>query len=53
MVTALEEQNAGAVGGPNLAVPEDSFASHCIDHSPGNPTHVLLTDETAEHRPRM
>lgn len=51
MVCALEEQQAGAVGGPNLAVPYDSFASHCIDHAPGNPTHVLLTDDTAEHVP--
>ncbi len=51
IVTALEEHDAAAVGGPNLAVPSDSFASHCIDQVPGNPTHVLLTDETAEHVP--
>lgn len=51
MVTALNEHDARAVGGPNLAVPSDSFASHCIDQVPGNPTHVLLTDETAEHVP--
>jgi GT2 family glycosyltransferase len=51
LVTALEEHDAGAVGGPNLAVPSDSFTSHCIDQVPGNPTHVLLTDETAEHVP--
>jgi GT2 family glycosyltransferase len=39
------------VGGPNLGVPEDGFVSQCVDHAPGNPTHVLLTDREAEHLP--
>ena len=51
IVSVMQEQGAGAAGGPNLAVPNDSFTSHCIDHAPGNPTHVLLADETAEHVP--
>ncbi|HZT22723.1 MAG TPA: glycosyltransferase [Verrucomicrobiae bacterium] len=41
---------AGA-GGPNIAFPEDNFLAHCVDHAPGNPTHVLLTDLEAEHLP--
>lgn len=51
MVTALREQKAAAVGGPNLAFPGDGFTAACIDFAPGNPTHVLLDDERAEHVP--
>jgi GT2 family glycosyltransferase len=51
LVTALEEQDAVAVGGPNLSPPGDSFVAQCIDRSPGNPTHVLIGDELAEHVP--
>jgi O-antigen biosynthesis protein len=39
------------VGGPNLGVLEDRFVAQCVDHAPGNPTHVLLTDREAEHLP--
>lgn len=49
MVTALEEQEAGAVGGPNLSPPEDEFVAQCVTYAPGNPTHVLIDDQTAEH----
>lgn len=38
-----------AVGGPNLSPPEDSFIPSCAAVSPGKPTHVLLSDEVAEH----
>jgi glycosyltransferase involved in cell wall biosynthesis len=51
LVTALREHNASAVGGPNLAPPEDGFTAACVDFAPGNPTHVLLDDERAEHVP--
>ncbi len=39
------------VGGPNIAFPGDGFIAHCVDHAPGNPTQVLLTDREAEHLP--
>ena len=39
------------VGGPNIAFLNDTFVARCVDHSPGNPTHVLLTDRVAEHLP--
>src|SRR3990172_4925700 len=39
------------VGGPNLTPAEDGPIAQCVAHSPGNPTHVLLTDEEAEHIP--
>ncbi len=39
------------VGGPNISCPEDGLVARCVDHAPGNPTHVLLTDREAEHLP--
>jgi GT2 family glycosyltransferase len=51
LVCALEEQQAAAVGGPNIAPKDDGFVADCVDCSPGNPTHVLLDDERAEHIP--
>ena len=43
--------NDAGVGGPNIAFPDDTFVARCVDHAPGNPTHVLLTDRVAEHLP--
>jgi GT2 family glycosyltransferase len=40
-----------AVGGPNIAPPNATTISDCVDNSPGNPVHVLITDEIAEHLP--
>ena len=40
-----------AVGGPNIAPPEDGPIADCIANAPGNPIHVLLTDSEAEHIP--
>jgi glycosyltransferase involved in cell wall biosynthesis len=40
-----------AVGGPNLAPPTDGSIAECVAHSPGGPTHVLLSDREAEHIP--
>ncbi|MGV3773412.1 MAG: glycosyltransferase [Verrucomicrobiales bacterium] len=51
MVSALEEHDAHAVGGPNLSPPQDGFTAQCIDESPGNPTCVLVDNERAEHIP--
>jgi GT2 family glycosyltransferase len=50
-VCALEEKSASAVGGPNIAPAGAGFVSECVDCSPGNPTHVLLDDDSAEHIP--
>ena len=51
MVAALEEHKASAVGGPNLSPPQDNFTAQCVDQSPGNPTCVLVDNESAEHIP--
>jgi O-antigen biosynthesis protein len=41
---------AAAVGGPNLT-PEDGWLAACVAASPGQPTHVLESDQVAEHIP--
>ena len=46
----LSSDYAG-VGGPNIAPPGDGAIAECIANSPGGPSHVLLTDRTAEHIP--
>ena len=53
LVTALEREGAAAVGGPNLSPAGDPFAAQCVDHAPGNPTHVLLGDYAGRTRPRV
>jgi O-antigen biosynthesis protein len=40
-----------AIGGPNVEPPGSGFVASCVAHSPGGPTHVLITDELAEHIP--
>lgn len=50
VATFLNTQHAG-VGGPNLTPSDDGPIADCVANSPGNPTHVLLTDEEAEHIP--
>ena len=51
--TFLNTMHAGmaAVGGPNIAPPTDGPIAECVAHSPGGPTHVLLSDREAEHIP--
>lgn len=51
MAWAFTDKRFVAVGGPNLPPPEDNRTSACVAVSPGAPTHVLLTDEVAEHIP--
>lgn len=49
VVEKLLSSGLSAVGGPNLPPPEDSLVPSCVAVSPGAPTHVLLSDEVAEH----
>ena len=39
------------IDGPNLSPPGDGFVAECVAAAPGNPLHVLLSDELAEHIP--
>jgi GT2 family glycosyltransferase len=41
----------GGVGGPNIPPPGDGPIADCVANSPGNPTHILLCDQEAEHIP--
>jgi GT2 family glycosyltransferase len=51
LVATFLSSGQPAVGGPNLAPPEDSLVATCVAASPGGPLHVLLNDEDAEHIP--
>jgi GT2 family glycosyltransferase len=48
--TFLSTEHAG-VGGPNITHPGDGPIAAYVGKSPGNPTHVLLSDREAEHIP--
>jgi O-antigen biosynthesis protein len=48
---AFAASGHAAVGGPNLPVPEDGLVAACVANAPGGPTHILLTEEIAEHIP--
>jgi hypothetical protein len=50
LVAQLEHTGAAAVGGPNLS-PNDGWLAACVAASPGQPTHVLVSDQVAEHVP--
>ncbi len=51
LVARFQSSEFGAVGGPNLAPPDDSMIAACVALSPGAPAHVFLDDEVAEHIP--
>jgi glycosyltransferase involved in cell wall biosynthesis len=50
LVYQLQKSGADAVGGPNLS-PEDGRLAACVAAAPGQPTHVLTSDQVAEHVP--
>src|SRR5206468_12046703 len=50
LVHALQSSGAAAVGGPNLT-PEDGWLAGCVAAAPGQPTHVLESEQVAEHIP--
>jgi GT2 family glycosyltransferase len=50
LVHQLTRTGAAAVGGPNLT-PQDGWLAACVAAAPGQPTHVLLSDQIAEHIP--
>ncbi len=39
------------VGGPNVPPLRGGLVAECVANAPGSPSHVLLTDEEAEHLP--
>jgi len=51
LVRAMIEQNADAIGGPNITPASDHWLARCVSVSPGNPCHVMINDRDAEHVP--
>jgi hypothetical protein len=51
LVGTMLEAEYVAVGGPNISPPAQSWAQACVAASPGQPSHVLITDSEAEHIP--
>jgi GT2 family glycosyltransferase len=49
LVAKMEASRLVACGGPNFPPPEQSLVPAAVAVSPGGPTHVLLSDEVAEH----
>jgi O-antigen biosynthesis protein len=49
LVGKMVDGNLSACGGPNFPPPEDSLVPAAVAVSPGGPTHVLISDEVAEH----
>jgi GT2 family glycosyltransferase len=49
LVARMEEGGLAACGGPNFPPPEESLVPAAVAVSPGGPTHVLISDEVAEH----
>ncbi|MBT8398956.1 MAG: glycosyltransferase [Rhodothermia bacterium] len=51
LAEAFGSGNFAAVGGPNLLPPDSTDVQHAVNACPGNPIHVLLSDDVAEHIP--
>jgi O-antigen biosynthesis protein len=49
LVAKIEASNLSACGGPNFPPPEDDLVAAAVAVAPGGPTHVLISDEVAEH----
>ncbi|MDB5362695.1 MAG: glycosyl transferase family 2 [Rhodospirillales bacterium] len=49
LVAKMQHKGLSAVGGPNFPPPEDDLVPAAVAVSPGGPTHVLVSDEVAEH----
>ena len=49
LVSKMEASNLAACGGPNFPPPEDDLVPATVAVAPGGPTHVLISDEVAEH----
>ena len=49
LVARMEASDLAACGGPNFPPPEDRLVPAVVAVAPGGPTHVLISDEVAEH----
>ena len=51
LATTFMSTSHVGVGGPNIAPPGDGPIAECVANAPGNPVHILLSDQEAEHIP--
>jgi GT2 family glycosyltransferase len=51
LALAFQCSSHAAIGGPNLAPPDDGPVAQCVAAAPGGPVHVLVDDDLAEHIP--
>jgi O-antigen biosynthesis protein len=51
LVLSLDGGTVAATGGPNLPVPGCGLVERAVAQCPGNPVHVLVSDDRAEHVP--
>lgn len=51
LVHTFSSTDHAAVGGPNIAPLDSGLIAQSVARAPGNPTHVLLSDDEAEHIP--
>jgi glycosyltransferase involved in cell wall biosynthesis len=49
LVGKMQFNGLAACGGPNFPPPEDDMIPAAVAVSPGGPTHVLVSDDVAEH----
>jgi len=49
MVAKFLSSGLSAIGGPNFPPPASGLVPSCVAAAPGGPTHVLLSDDVAEH----
>jgi glycosyltransferase involved in cell wall biosynthesis len=49
IVAKMEAGNLAACGGPNFPPAENNLVPAAVAVAPGGPTHVLISDEVAEH----
>ncbi|CAF0696179.1 glycosyltransferase [Candidatus Methylacidithermus pantelleriae] len=51
LVTTLLQGPFAGVGGPNLSPPARTWVEATVGKAPGSPSHVLISDQEAEHVP--
>lgn len=51
LAATFRNTSHAGLGGPNIAPPGDGPIADCVANAPGNPVHILLTDQEAEHIP--
>jgi GT2 family glycosyltransferase len=51
LAAAFADGAHAGIGGPNIPPAADGAIADCVAHSPGGPTHVLVSDGEAEHIP--